>query len=127
LITITCSSPPDVIIAFTMSQDSPSSKRITSKSKSITTIRLVYSPIRGKITIDTDDKHGEKDVMTFRTRRCIPLPPSHVEKLVERKGISSAEAALGLSSDQSWLTAEVEAVERFWALRDEWRPSIIKH
>jgi hypothetical protein len=119
LITITCSSPPDVIIAFTMSQDPPHSKRATSKSKSITTIKLVYSPLREKITIDTDDKHGTKGG-TFRTRRCIPLPPLHLEKLVARTGISSAKAALGLSIRQDWLTAEVEAVERFWALRKEW-------
>jgi hypothetical protein len=119
LITITCSSPPDIIITFTLSQDPPHSKEIPSKSKSITTIKLVYSPLRGKITIDTDDKHGTKGE-TFRTRRCIPLPPSHLEKLVGRKGTSSVNAALGLSIDQSWLATEVEAVNRFWALRDEW-------
>jgi len=93
---------------------------MTSKSKSITTIKLVYSPLRGKIAIDTDDKHGEKGEMTFRTRRCIPLPPLHVEKLVGRKGISCANAAMELSIDQSWSTTEVEALHRFWALRDEW-------
>jgi hypothetical protein len=120
LITITCSSPPDVIIAFTMSPDPPHSKRATSKTKSITTVKLVYSPLRGKITIDTDDKHREKGGTTFRTRRSIPLPPSHLEKLVARKGISSANAALGLSIDRSWLATEVEAVNRVWALRDEW-------
>jgi hypothetical protein len=119
LITITCSSPPDVIIAFTMSQDPQHPKQIASKSKPVTTVKLVYSPLRGKITIDTDDKHGTKGE-TFRTRRCIPLPPSHLEKLVTREGISSANAALGSSIDQSWLATEVEAVNRFWALREEW-------
>jgi hypothetical protein len=120
LITITCSSPPDVIIAFTMSADLPHSKQIPSKTKSITTVKLAYSPLRGKTTIDTDDKHSKKGEMTFRTKRCIPLPPLHLKKLVERKGISSANAALALSIDRSWLATEVEAVNRFWALRDEW-------
>ena len=119
LITITCSSPPDVIIAFTMSPDFAHSKRIASKRKSITTVKLVYSPLRGKITIDTDDKHVTKGE-TFRTRRCIPLPPSHLEKLVGRKGLSCANAALRLNIDHSWMATEVEAVDRYWALRDEW-------
>ena len=109
-----------MIIAFTLSEDRPNSKRAASRSKSSTTVKLVYSPLRGQITIDTDDKHGIKGEPTFRTRRCVPLPLLHLEKLVARKGISSAEAALGLTIGPNYMAAEVEAVNRLWALRDEW-------
>ena len=103
-----------------MSQDPPNSKRIYSETKSTVTVKLVYSPLRNKMTIDTDDKHGEKGEMTLRTRRCIPLPPSHLENLVAREATSSAAAALELNIAPDYLTAELEAVERFWSLREEW-------
>jgi hypothetical protein len=88
--------------------------------ESSTTVKLVYSPGRNRMIIDTDDKHVTKDQSTFRTKRCIPLPPSHLSSLVKRKLTSSPNAALGLEVGRGWLEAEVEAVERFWALREEW-------
>lgn len=103
-----------------MTSNAPHSKHNRNGNNSVTTVKLVYSPGRDRMVIDTNNKHGSKGESTFRTRRSVPLPPSHLQNLVERQGTSSADAAVGVHIGRDWLRAEVEAVERFWALRDEW-------
>ena len=120
LIAITCSSPPDVVITYTISGNSSDSIPISSEMHSLTAIKLVYSPSREKMVIDTSEKQGMKRNSTFRTRRSVPTPSSHLPNMIAQKPNSSACTALGLNTGPAWSAVEVEAVKRFWALRKEW-------
>jgi hypothetical protein len=117
---MTCSTPPDVIILFTMSDNPPRDQKLGLGSNRLVKVKLVYSPGQNKLTIDTNESSKAKDESTFRTRRHIPLPASHLYDIRSRKSMPLARDGLGINVREGWMKAEVEAVDRFWALREEW-------
>ena len=118
LITITCSTPPDVILSFITPVKSPKERKHSGQP--VVKVKLVYSPGQNKMVIDTSESCKVKAEPTFRTRRCIPLPASHLHNTRARTAISLPRNGLGICPGEGWLKAEVEAVDRFWALREEW-------
>lgn len=103
-----------------MSIDSPEARKFELGSGRLMKVKLVYSPGQNKLTIDTKESSKAKDESTFRTRRCIPLPASHLNDIRSRKSTPSARDGMCIDAGKGWMKAEVEAVDRFWALREEW-------
>jgi hypothetical protein len=103
-----------------MSVNSPKDRNLGLCSNRLVKVKLVYPPGENKLTIDTKQSSKAKHESTFRTRRCIPLPASHLYDIRSRKSMSLARDGLGIDIGDGWMKAEVEAVDRFWALREEW-------
>lgn len=72
------------------------------------------------MVIDTTESSKAKLDPTFRTRRCISLTGSHLDLTRARMAMSLPRKGLGICPGEGWMKAEVEAVDRFWALREEW-------
>ncbi|WRT69324.1 uncharacterized protein IL334_006308 [Kwoniella shivajii] len=137
-LSITCSSPSDLILSFQVDSDPLS--RISPKRTYETTftgkrnvvgngeikVRLVYSRLISECRIDTttvlrDRRHDEK----LRTKRIVAVSQSlgrlHYAKL-GRTDIEDVGIHLGLLSNFiDWREEEKEAVRRLWALKDEWQ------
>jgi hypothetical protein len=124
LITITCSTPPDIIITFSLDSTPISPSHVDSlhergyKSTSVRHIKLVYSSAIKRLTIDTSTP-AKYPAPTFRTRRCIPVTPARLDDM-NRVGRQAASVELGIQVGDDWLREEVEAVNRFWSLKGEW-------
>lgn len=148
-LTITCSTPPDIILSYTdtaqnLEQPSRASQidsSATSHTSSCTglVVRITYSQSRAILQLDLSTRSAggpQCSAETFRSKRVIAVPtvdtrsiyaatvPQYTDQ--ERKATqydaSEKQAATMLGVHTStWSSAEREALRRLWILRPEWR------
>ncbi|WVN87887.1 uncharacterized protein L203_103084 [Cryptococcus depauperatus CBS 7841] len=112
-ITITCSTPPDVVISFRLpskiNYEGSLSLQCTVK------IRMVYSRLAQELRIDTSSVEysskvaNPKSLEKLKTKRIIPLL---------NDGNVNSEHEQGRTKD--WKQEEVEALKRLWETMPEW-------
>lgn len=92
-------------------------------------VRLVYSPSRHLLKIHTStSRSGKPSETSFRTRRIVSLEQDRnhndagfvTEYKSGQSAIKLACEALGIHDLRGWMESEIEALERFWASREEW-------
>ena len=132
-LTITCSSPPDVILSFLLGEsasiarrqrDAPASE---AAGNSDGKVRVILSRIAKQISIDTVTQYagpaefGRKE--KFRSKRVLPLGSAHFNLSPPVTGNATVEDAwtsLGIYRKGGRHSEELEGVRRLWVLRDEW-------
>ncbi|WWD21263.1 hypothetical protein CI109_105747 [Kwoniella shandongensis] len=143
-LTVTCSSPPDIILSFYLDtlpwsvperrdrSASPSRLALAASRDELNDqgtnikVRLVYSRSTSEIRIDTSlvkpSKSGSKQAEKLRTKRIVPLSiQSALSDCIEASTMAQFKESLGLNSKlHDWLNEEKEGLRRLWDLRQEW-------
>ena len=87
-------------------------------------IRVSYSRSASEVRIDittalcADEKAKNRE--TFRSRRITPLTLKTIPSVVD-EDLVQACTGLGILGTAGWQEEELEALQRLWTSRDEWR------
>ena len=125
-LTITCSTPPDVILSFCLSESRPEEEG-QSRRSSGTKVRISFSRLARELCVDFEASKSELSEQMVserhRSKRIVPLASTSDPSLEHTSGervIQHRFPGLGICRTEGWHREEVEGLRRLWVLREEW-------